>query len=83
MKRKEQVARSITQDNDAGGHSPRPNGHKARAALKRHASKKLRQALDKEDRNRESCIGCGDYLDKNRVATDEYCSKCIDGGVKL
>lgn len=52
MRRKE-AETSITQSNDASCHSPRPNGHKARKALKRHSSKVLRQMLDKEDRNGE------------------------------
>lgn len=45
MRRKEIKARSINQSNDASCHSPRPNGHKSRAGLKRQASKKGRQAL--------------------------------------
>jgi len=48
MRRKEIAAKTITQSNDASCHSPRANGHKARASLKRTSSKKLRQAVAKD-----------------------------------
>jgi hypothetical protein len=50
MKRKEQIAKSVTQSNNASC-IPNHRGNARRA--KRHASKKLRQALDYEDRDQE------------------------------
>lgn len=77
MRRKEQIARSVSQDNDAGGHSPRPNGHKARSSLKRQASKRLRQALAKEDRQVGNCLRCGKPLDIGIGYDEEFCVDCI------
>jgi len=50
MKRKEQQAKSITQSNDASCHGGQ-KGAVGKAKMKRQASKKLRQALKKEDDN--------------------------------
>lgn len=48
MRRKHIEGHSITQSNDARCHNQRSNGHKNRASLKRHASKRARQLLVKD-----------------------------------